>query len=68
MEWRKNKWVGIAAGIVSLICIALALYPFIKNSIEVKKARKEGLEWMEQERKWMEEGKWLEKERMKDLP
>jgi len=50
MEWRKNKWVGIAAGIVSLICIALALYPFIKRWKEIKKAEKEAKEWMEKER------------------
>lgn len=56
-DWRRNKWVGVVMGIITLICIGLALFPFIKSSIENKKAALEGQKWLEKERQWMKEGK-----------
>jgi len=50
MDWRENKWIGIIGGAVILICVAVALAPFIQRVRESKKAEKEAEEWIEKEK------------------
>lgn len=51
MDWKNNKLIGIAAGILVLICVASILIPLIRANIQYKKKLQKDLEWMEYEKR-----------------
>lgn len=59
----KKKWVVIGAVVLVLVSLAIGILPFIRETMENKKAFKKGFEWMEKEKKWNEQGRVLERDK-----
>ncbi len=53
MVWKNNKWVGVAAVIITLICFGfMVLLPILTNLRE--KTRQKAIRQTEEYKKWRE--------------
>lgn len=68
MDWKRNKLVGIVMGIVAIICISIALIPFVQRAREKKIAEEQIRKLIEdhikEDESWKDRFIWDEKGRI----